>query len=264
LPKFDEIKSLLDREGHSMQVFVLGQFEVIVNGRSVSPKEWGRDKTIQLFQFLVTARHRGGLHKEQIMDRIWEDDDDKGFKVALHGVNKTLEPNRKSRSEPKYVTRQGLSYQLDISDVWIDAEALDRLIALGNLSITENKELAAEAYRNALKLYKGVYLPERLYEDWSSAERERIQIMVIGTLIQLAELLLDETPMETIRLCQEALLIDNAWEDAYRVQMKAYMNMGNRPLAIKTYEKCVAVLQEEFGLAPLPVTRQLFQKISSI
>ncbi|RMG80395.1 MAG: transcriptional regulator [Bacteroidetes bacterium] len=253
------------KEAADIQVQTLGGFQVWRLGTPVSPKAWGRDITIQLFQFFITSRHRNSLHKEQIIDRLWENVDtktgDQYFKVALHGINKVLEPDRKSRSESKYILRQGATYQLNWPAFWIDAQSLDDFIELGNAALHDDPPTAAEAYRHAIELYHGIYLPDRLYEDWSSAERERIQVLILGAIITLSELLLDENPMESIRLTQKALQIDPAWEDAYRIQMAAYLKKGNRPQAIKTYQKCREILDEEFGVEPLPETRRLFEKI---
>lgn len=258
----DLLKHQADAE---LKVQTLGAFQVIRGEGAIKPKEWGRDKTLQLFQFFVTARHRRGLHKEQIVDRIWEDiagkSIDQTFKVALHGVNKALEPNRKGRTEAKFILRQGLTYQLDTSKVWVDVQAVEDFIEIGNLSIADDKILAQKAYREAVNLYEGIYLPERLYEDWSSEQREHIQVLILGAIVALGELLIEENPMESIRLSQKALIIDKAWEDAYRVQMAAYLSKGNRPMAIKTYKKCVKVLEEEFGIEPLPETQKLFAEI---
>jgi len=46
--------------------------------------------------------------------------------------------------------------------------------------------------------------------------------------------------------------------------MLAYMKRGNRPQAIKTYLKCEIVLEEEYGVAPLPETKKLLQQIEAI
>ena len=121
--------------------------------------------------------------------------------------------------------------------------------------------MAEEAYREAIDLHHGIYLPNRLYEDWSSEERERLQVLTLGAIITLAELELTQNPMESVRLASQAIQIDAAWEDAYRVQMQAYLNKGNRPMAIKTYRNCVKVLEEEFGIEPLPETQRLFREI---
>ena len=247
----------------------LGCFEVVVNGESISHKSWGRDKTLQLLQYLINTRHRRGLHKEQIIDRLWEDSDgatgDRDFKVALHGINKVLEPNRKSRSDPKYIIRQGLTYQLNMSCIWLDIEVMEKLIEIANASVHQhNNQQAIKAFTEAVKLYEGPFLPQRMYEDWCSEERERIQVIALSGFISLAQLLVEENPMESIRLCKKALQIDKTWEDAYRIQMEAYLNNGNRPLALKTYAECENVLEEEFGISPLPRTKNLLSLIESI
>ncbi len=247
-----------------IKVFTLGRFEVLRENDLISSKDWGRDRTIQLFQFLITARHRGSLHKEQIMDRIWEEDIDQNFKVALHGINKVLEPGRPSRVEPRYVIRQGNTYQLNQNEIWIDVDHVDKLIEIANNCLRDIPHLAIEAYREAIKTYKGDYLPNRIYEDWSSEERERIQILVMGAMMNLSELIVEEQPLESVRIADEALQMDHAWEDAYRIKMKAYIKRGNRPMAIKTYEQCTQVLQQEFGINPLPETTRLFEQIMKV
>lgn len=256
------------KDAASLQVQTLGTFQVWREGVLIDSKEWGRDTSVQLFQFLVTARHQRAMHKEQIIDRVWEDLDvkagEQNFKVAQHGMNKALEPNRQRREEPKYITRQGITYQLNLSEIWIDSDAIESYIALGNQALNKDPKLSVAAYMAAIDLHHGIYLPNRLYEDWSSAERERLQILTLGAFVNLSELLVEENPMECIRLCQQALLIENTWEDAYRIQMEAYMNNGNRPMAIKTFRQCEEVLEKEFRVKPMPETQALYKKIVGI
>lgn len=253
------------RKTKAVQVETFGQFQLSRDNVLVKSKDWGRDKSIQLFQFFLTSRNRRALHKEQIADRLWEDIAgkaiDQTFKVSLHGINRALEPNREKRSEPKYLIRQGITYQLSVTDMWIDADVFEQYIRIGNEQLGVNSTLASQAYSSAIDLYGGVYLPNRMYEDWSSAERERLQLLALGAIVTLAELLVDQNPMESIRLSQQALQIDNTWEDAYRIQMQAYFNKGNRPMAIKTYKLCETILVEEFGIEPLPETKKLIKSI---
>tara|TARA_B100000497_G_C7688709_1_gene418037 strand:- start:440 stop:1255 length:816 start_codon:yes stop_codon:yes gene_type:complete len=266
---FNEIESLIkDNPSKDLRLYTLGRFEAIVEGYSVDKKYWGRDKTLQLLQFLINARHRGGLHKEQIVNRLWEDSNkvsgDRDFKVAMHGINKALEPNRPNRTDPKYVLRQGLTYQLNMEYIWLDLDIMEKLIEMGNNFINNQKDKAIQAYTAAIKLYEGPFLPERMYEDWCSEERERIQVITLSGIINLAELLIPSNPMESIRLSKSALLIDKTWEDAYRIQMEAYLVNGNRPQALRTYAECEKVLDEEFGISPLPRTKALLKSIEQI
>ncbi|WP_439131876.1 bacterial transcriptional activator domain-containing protein [Polaribacter sp.] len=247
-----------------IRIETLGNFCAWRHQQKIDHKEWGRDKTVQLLQYLISYRQRNALHKEKIMDHLWEDWNDRDFKVALHGINKVLEPNRPSRTDSIYIIRQGVSYQIDLDKVWIDVEALEKYIIIGNKSFGKDNKIAKRAYQNAIDLYKGSYLPNRIYEDWASEEREKSQLLILSAYITLAEILIDENPLESIRLAQNVLNIDKAWEDAYRIQMQAYIKKGNRPQAIKTYMKCEVVLEEEYGISPLPETKKLLKEIESI
>jgi DNA-binding SARP family transcriptional activator len=68
-------------------------------------------------------------------------------------------------------------------------------------------------------------------------------------------------PLESIRLTQRVLSIDSVWEDAYRIQMRAFAAQRNRPMALRTYQRCREVLAEEFGVDPLPETSELYDQI---
>ena len=262
LQQFNDLNSFY--ENAQIRIETLGNFVTWRNHQKIDNKEWGRDKTIQLIQYLISYRQRNALHKEKIMDNLWEDWNDRDFKVALHGINKVLEPNRPSRTEPTYILRQGVSYQIDLEKVWIDVEALEKYIIIGNKTLASEKKISKLSYQKAIDLYKGSYLPNRIYEDWTSEEREKTQLLILGAYITLAELLLEENPLESIRLSQKAIAIDSTWEDAYRIQMKAYIAKGNRPQAIKTYMKCEVILEEEYGISPLPETKKLLQEIEAI
>ncbi|MEZ4736101.1 MAG: BTAD domain-containing putative transcriptional regulator [Caldilineaceae bacterium] len=251
----------------ALHVQTLGGFRVWRQGEEVPATAWGREKAIHLFQFFITMR-RQYVHKEQIMDRLWPDlDIDKGdrdFKVALNSINKALEPEREPRSDPLFVKRYGLAYGIDFENVWLDTEAMELLISAGNqatLAAKPDDTFTIACYEAAVQLYHGDYLPERRYEDWTSAERERLQLLALNTMTTLAELMLQRNPLESLRLTQRVLSIDPVWEDAYRVQMRAFVAQRNRPLALRSYQRCVAVLAEEFGVDPLPETNDLYEQI---
>ncbi len=252
-----------------LRIQTLGSFRVWREGRELSAAAWGREKALHLFQFFVTMRRQlAHLHKEQIIDRLWPELDfgegDRDFKVALHAINKVLEPDRKPRAEPQFIQRYGLTYGLNPELIWIDADAFEALVAAGNQALPTSVEEAIAHHQRALALYNGDYLPERLYEDWSSAERERLQVLALGLMTTLAELLLDKNSLESIRLTQRVLTIDPVWENAYRTQMHAYLMQGNRPLALRTYQRCEQVLRHELGVEPLPETQEMHRRILMI
>ena len=96
--------------------------------------------------------------------------------------------------------------------IWIDSEAFDQAIEIANQCLHTDRETAIQALEYATSLYAGTFLPNRIFEDWSSLERERLQLLAINAMISLGELKLESNPTESIRLAQEALLIDAACE----------------------------------------------------
>lgn len=257
----------------ALRVLTLGGLRVWCDGNEVVATAWGREKALHLFQFYVTMNGQY-LHKEQIIDRLWPELDprraDRDFKVALNSIHKALEPARAPFGEPRFVRRHGLAYGLNLENVWLDSDVYELLIAAGNQAMPSagdrapdgaNVDRAIACYETAVMLYRGDYLPERRYEDWTSAERERLQVLALGTLTRLAELICARNPLESVRLTQRVLAIDPVWEDAYRVQMRAYVAQGNRPLALRTYQQCVDTLRREFDIEPLPDTRDLYEQV---
>lgn len=247
-----------------LRVITLGDFRVSGPGGPVQPADWGRDKAVQLFQYLVTRRRRI-VEREAIVDALWPElaaaAAERDFKVALNAVLNALEPGRPPRAASRFVRRVGSAYGLVVEEAWIDVDALEAHVAAGNRERLRDPAAAIAHYRAAEALYRGDYLPARRYEDWSSPERERVQVLALGALAMLAELLVDETPLEAIRLAQRVLESDPVREDAWRLLMRAHMAGGNRALALRAWEACVAALERELGLEPLPETAAVYRRV---
>ena len=254
------------RQTTALRVHTLGGFRLWRDGVEIGPSAWEREKALHLFQFFVTMRRfEARLPKEQIIEQLWPgldaDRGDRDFRVALNALYRALEPERTPRAEPRFLRRQGLAYGLDLAAAWVDADAFEAQVSAGNRALPADPDSAVRHYEAAVALYAGDYLPERRYEDWTSAERERLQTLALGTMTTLAGLLVERRPLESIHLAQRVLSIDPVWEDAYRAEMRAYLAQGNRPLALRAYQRCVQVLEREFGVAPLPETRALYETI---
>ncbi|MBT8394224.1 MAG: transcriptional regulator, partial [Bacteroidia bacterium] len=55
------------QEDAIIRIQTLGQFNLWRENEKVDSKKWGRDKTVQLLQYLISNRQRHALHKESIM-----------------------------------------------------------------------------------------------------------------------------------------------------------------------------------------------------
>ncbi len=250
-----------------LAIQTLGHFRVWRPDRTeVSTADWDREKARTLFQYLITRR-RALTPKERIAFDLWPhlDDEraDRDFKVALNAVLKALEPDRPPRAESRFILREGTAYGLVRSLYDVDADRFNDLISVAARAETSDPERAVTDYRAAVDLYSGDYLPDAIYADWASAERERLLTLYLSSASRLAELLLERRQdQEAIALAEAVLSRDPCWEEAYRILMHAHQHRGNRPQAVRAYQRCVRALRDELDLEPMPETERLFRKIT--
>lgn len=253
----------------ALRIQTFGVFRVWRGAVEVRQSEWQRENARRLFQLFLTERGRF-LPRDRICDLLWPtldaDQAESHFKVALYALNNALEPDRPARGPTTFIIRREMTYGLDPeADVWLDAAEFERLVIAGNRVEHSSRDQAVELYRAAVDLYAGDYLVDALYEDWSSAERERLQLMFLSTASTLADLLVRRNQeREAIRLAQRVLQMDDCWEEAYRLLIVAHARRGNRPQALRIFERCRATLETELGVAPMPQTVALAERIRTL
>ncbi|HYF96068.1 MAG TPA: BTAD domain-containing putative transcriptional regulator [Symbiobacteriaceae bacterium] len=251
--------------GFTLRLHTLGVFQVWRGRNEIASREWQREKARQLMQLFVTNRKRL-LQKEQIIDLLWPEADAdtayRDFKVALNALFNALEPNRTARSGSFYILRQGSAYGLNLaSGFWLDADEFESLVSRG-LGARGGEAEAAALLRQALDLYQGDFLEDAPYEDWCTEERERLQVLYLRAAEWLAQYAAREEDYERcIHLCDRILARDHCWEEAYRLLMYSYFRLGNRPKAMRVFDKCAVCLEKELGVKPMPTTVQLYERI---
>lgn len=249
-----------------LYVQTLGRFAVWRDDERLPDNAWGRDKARRLFQYLLTNRQRFVI-KERIVDELWPELDvaraDRDFKVALNALNTALQPNRAARELSIFISRQGSSYGLNPeASIRLDVVEFEEALTAGSQAERPDPAAAISYYQQALQLYQGEYLPDTLYDDWASAERERLTALYLSGATRLAGLLLAQgATVEMVMWCQRVIAIDRCWEEAYRLLMRGHMAHGNRPLAIRVYQQCRAALAEELGIEPMADTTRLYRQI---
>jgi DNA-binding SARP family transcriptional activator len=252
--------------GYQLRVQTLGAFRLWRGEVEVDPREWKRDKARQLFQLFLTRRGRL-LQREEITDLFWptlpSEAADRNFKVALSALNKALEPVRPADAPSAYIAREGSAYFLRPgADLRLDAADFEQACKTGLRPHTP-PDAAIHHLQAALHLYGGDYLPDALYDEWVSAERERLLTLYLRAADRLAGLLLERGQVdESLVVCQAILARDSCWERAYRLMMAAHARQGNRPQALQVYQRCVAALRAELDVSPSPATVALHDRIA--
>lgn len=256
------LADILLHPGYRLRVQALGVFRLWRGAEEVDPQDWRRATARQLFLLLLTFRGQM-LERERIIALLWPDLDPetalRDFKVALSRLYKVLEPDRKRGAPSAYVTRDGTRYGLrPEADVWLDAERFETHVMVGDRHFEQAPASAIKHYREALALYQGDYLQAYVYEDWCSEERERLLTLYLRAAERLAGILAEQGAWEdVVEVSQGILSRDKYWEEAYRMLMRAYVALGNRAQAFRTYQRCEATLRAELDIGPSPATQQL-------
>ena len=121
---------------------------------------------------------------------------------------------------------------------------------------------------SAVELYQGeflagFYVPEApLFEEWALGERERLRLTLEGALEQLVRGHSARGEYQSaMGFAQRWLAVDQLREAAHRAVMELHALSGDRAAAVRQYEACARVLEEELGVEPSPETTGLYQRI---
>jgi len=113
----------------------------------------------------------------------------------------------------------------------------------------------------AIELYRGDLLPD-CYDEWILPERDRLSQLFLDVLEWLLCLHEQEGDYQgAIRISQRLQREDPLQEASYRHLMRLYAASGNRAAAVRTYQRCVAVLERELAVEPGPATRRVYEQL---
>jgi DNA-binding SARP family transcriptional activator/tetratricopeptide (TPR) repeat protein len=260
----------------SLEVATLGRFEVRRNSYPLSGGNWSRRKVVDLFKLLLSAeRHR--FHREQIQEILWPTSSSEqaanSFGKTLYLLRRALEPDLAAGkgSASIYVLLDHDTLMLNLESMRIDADIFEssakalqakmRNRSAKEQSGQEDADLLEE-FDQVVALYKGDYLPEDLYEDWSQRKRDRLRRLHSWLLENAAELaLVNRKGMHAVEYYQALLERNSADEQTHRQLMLTYARMGRRNEAYGQYLLLRKALREELRANPLPETNELFRRI---
>jgi len=121
----------------------------------------------------------------------------------------------------------------------------------------------AETLRRASALYRGALLTDctitdPAFESWLADERRRLRDLAVGVLDKLFD---HETGATRIDVAQRLVDLDPSRELSYRRLMLAYVEVGERTLALRQYETLRDMLRDELDAAPEPETEALRRRL---
>ncbi len=249
----------------SLRVRFFGHFEMLCDGE---PVPLGRNgKALTILKHLLANRARP-VSQDHFMGWLWPESNLKkarwSLNSAVHGLRKLLADCPSSPLGVSYVLLEEGYYRLG-PDVRVatDVEEFDEHYERGRRfeSGVQFEDATAE-YERAVELYRGDYLLEDLYEDWTMVERERLANAYLDMLGRLAVHYIEAgQSQECIRACFRVLEKDRCHEESHRLLMRCYVRLGLRGGALRQYRLCEKTVGQEYGMSPSPETRALYRSL---
>jgi DNA-binding SARP family transcriptional activator/tetratricopeptide (TPR) repeat protein len=244
-----------------IRVFLLGPFEVSQAEKVLKMEDWSRRKAALLFQRLAYERR---LLKEQAIDFLWPESDltsgSNNLYRALYVLRQTLDMHLGPGTAEKLFSFEDSILRLK-ETAWVDAAEFERLCQVVPAEPPEQRIARLEA---ALALYRGDFLPDEPYADWTFLPREALIRLRREASLALAEHQLEQRNFPAaIGLLSPLLASDPADELVHRELMRAYTLTGRRHDALRQYQACVDALESELDVPPGPETTAMYDQILS-
>src|SRR5215212_3792542 len=244
----------------AVRIRMLGGFSVSVGASTIKEGEWRLRKAAGLVKLLaLEPGHR--MHREQLMDVLWPDLDEKAqannLRYALHHARRTLALASDSDRASRLLALRGELIELGAEgSLAVDVEAFEEAAR------TARGSGDMGAYRAALDLYAGELLPQDPYEAWAEERREGLRGTHLSLLLELAALYEGRAEYEAaVGVLQRALASEPAHEVAHAQLMRLYTLVGRRGEALKQYERLREVLRREGATGPSAESRGLYEEI---
>ena len=222
-----------------------------------------RRKTLAILAYLAVTGHPHS--REALATLFWPEHDQSS---ALANLRRELSRIKEVLGEQALVADRlqvGLDPRLDL---WLDVVAFKAQMKeiLGQAYTTES----LDALQAAVDFYHGDFmagftLPDAPgFDEWQFFQAEELRRSLADALCCLIEAhTAGRNYPQAILYARRWLSLDPLHEPAHRQLMQLYAWSGQQSAALRQYQECRRILQEELGIEPDEETRAIYQAIKT-
>jgi DNA-binding SARP family transcriptional activator len=231
---------------------ILGPLEAVDGGRAV---ELPRRKHRALLATLIL--HAGEVvSPDRLIEDLWGESPPRTARDALQNYVSLL---RKTLGADVLVTREG-GYVLEVTPEQVDLGRFERLWTEARATADVGERAAK--LREALGLWRGPPLGDLAYEPFATIEVARLEELRLAAMQDLVDAELELGRAAELIPDLEALISEHPFDERLRGQlMLALYRAGRQSEALEAYQTARRTLDEELGLEPGPLLRELEQAI---
>lgn len=246
---------------NKLQILLFGPFEIYLHGKSLIQECRFSQQTQSIAKILFSSRGKV-VTSEKMIEIVWPKD---SVDSARNNLHVRISQLRNGLGEKKSIIQTihgGYLLQTD-ETCWLDVEEFQQRCDQGkDYQNTGKQNQAIAAYESARQIYRGDFLAEDIYEDWTFNEREFLRERFLTLLVELSECYAQQGRFRlAIARARHALKQDPLRENIYVRLMLYHYFSGERPQALRLFESCQKILKEELGVTPMDSTSQLVEQI---
>jgi predicted ATPase/DNA-binding SARP family transcriptional activator len=239
----------------ALQVFALGPLRVVRDGETLGIERWGSAKARELLLFL--ACHPEGCSREQVGVALWPEASSAQLRNVFHV---TLHRLRKALDRPGWIVVEGERYRI-AAPIALDADIFDKELSAARRELARGAD-AMERMRAALALYRGDFLAGEMVGDWHLERRDYLARLCVNGLLALGDRLMEaERWQEAADAYRSVLERDPLHEASYRQLMRCLARAGERPQALRLYQRLSDTLRDELATTPAVETVRLYYQL---
>ncbi|MEK7783987.1 MAG: BTAD domain-containing putative transcriptional regulator, partial [Chloroflexota bacterium] len=230
-----------------------------------SPIEVDTRKAIALAIYLAVT---GELHsRERLAALFWPDADEAKAHAALRRTLSVL--NKALDGEGLRIERETVN--LETGAAWVDVAEFHRRLADCRAHGHPPHDPCPDCLQplsEAVTLYHDDFLAgftlrdSSAFDDWQFFQSEELRRELADALERLVKCHSAAGEVDAaITHARRWLSLDSMHEPAHRQLMSLYACAGQRAAALRQYQECVRILDEELGVPPLEETTRLYETI---
>lgn len=266
--KYSASESLVPPQMVFLRAYCFGNFEVYLNKKRLD--KWSSLKAKSLLKFLISRRGKP-VAKDVLVETLWPNcSPEVGYnnlKSAIYAMRQVLrqgELNDDNKTNCAFVQFSEARYMLSAKlELWVDVDDFEHMWTAGQrLEKQCDIEGATKQYQLAVELYRGDYLEDELYAEWTLLRREALKDTYLAILGKLANISFTDNDYDNcVMYSQKILAKDSCHEEAYRWLIRCYVRLGQRHRAQQWYNLCAATLKRELDSMPDHETISLYHQL---
>jgi DNA-binding SARP family transcriptional activator len=198
-----------------------------------------------------------------VIEAIWPESEPQlgnaSLRMALTHVRKALNLNQ--HPDDSLILKRGMIYFNPQIELYGDYELFTE-IAQGISEKDDSGQETLNLIEQAVKLYRGDFLPDNLYDDWTANLRKQLYRLYLQVLVKQADACRRRGKLDAaIKAGRRCLELEPADELLNRMAMELLWQSGQKHQALSLYNDLAAFLAREFDTTPSAETIALYEKI---